>query len=108
MRILPLRALFRFYRTVWVFSNVVTLSLIGFSLNRILPYFSLFLVYFLWLKVLSNLGIGYIARQKYRDQYWFYHNLGLSETALFSGAFALDLLIAFLLIGSVYQVLLLL
>jgi hypothetical protein len=106
--LLKCKAIFRFYRTFWSFSNLVTLSLIGVSLERIVHYFSLFFVYFWWFKLLSEGAVWYLVRQNYSTKFWFYHNLGLSETVLFGGAFALDILIALVLIGGAYQLLLIL
>ncbi|WP_150878041.1 hypothetical protein [Larkinella humicola] len=103
MRLLKLQAVFLFYRTFWVVSNLVTVGLIGVSLLKLVEYFPLFLVYFLWFKLLSEVAVWYLVRKNYQPRFWFYHNLGLSETALFAGAFAIDLLIAFLLIGLAYQ-----
>ncbi|MGM9509590.1 hypothetical protein ACS5NO_17785 [Larkinella sp. GY13] len=103
MRLLKLQAVFLFYRTFWVFSNLVSMGLIGVSLLKIVEYFPLFLVYFLWFKLLSEVAVWYLVRKNYQPRFWFYHNLGLSETVLFAGAFVIDLLIAFLLIGLAYQ-----
>jgi len=108
MRYLKLRAIVLFYRTFWLFSNLVTLGLIGVSLEKIVNYFPLFFVYFWWIKLFSEAVVWYLTRQQYRAQFWFYHNLGLSETVLFAGAFGLDVLIALLLIFGTYQLLLVL
>ncbi|GAB3268776.1 hypothetical protein GCM10027347_38420 [Larkinella harenae] len=97
------RAIFFFYRTFWLFTNMVTLGLLIVSIERLNGYFLLFLVYFLWFKLLSEVGVWYIVQQHQRNQFCFYHNLGLSRTVLFGGAFTLDLLIALLLIGITYQ-----
>ncbi|MFD1142511.1 hypothetical protein ACFQ4C_15405 [Larkinella insperata] len=108
MRYLKLRAIVLFYRTFWLFSNAVTLGLIGVSLNKMVCYFPLFFVYFWWFKLLSEGAVWYLIRRNYRAQFWFYHNLGLSEAALFGGAFVLDSLIALLLIFGIRHLLLVL
>ncbi|MGA0557118.1 hypothetical protein ACO2Q8_10730 [Larkinella sp. VNQ87] len=101
-----LKVIWLFYRQFGLASNLVTVALIGVSLERIKDYFPLFIVYFLWFKLLSNGIIGYLTRRMFKDRFWFYYNLGLSETALFGGAFALDFLITLLLIFTTYQLLL--
>ncbi|MGV3559969.1 hypothetical protein [Larkinella arboricola] len=108
MRYLKFRAIVMFYRTFWVASNAVTVGLIVVSLEKIVRYFPLFFVYFWWFKLLSEGAVWYLVRQNYRAQFWFYHNLGLSEAVLFGGAFLLDLLIALLLILVTYHLLLVL
>ena len=86
-----------------VFSTVLTLAIIVAFWKWLADYIHLFIVIFLWFKLVSNTGIWYLTRKAYKAQFWFYHNLGLSETDLFCGAFTLDLLIASLLIFSSYQ-----
>jgi hypothetical protein len=103
MRTLQLRAIFLFYRTFWLFSNAVTLGLIGAFWPQLTAYFHFFIVYFLWFKLFSNTGIWYLTRKIYKTGFWFYHNLGIAETVLFGGAFLLDLLVACLFIFCAYQ-----
>ncbi|GAB3328834.1 hypothetical protein GCM10027299_31490 [Larkinella ripae] len=103
-----LTLIFLFYRTFWVFSNAVTLALIGVSVIRMVDYFSLFFVYFCWFKLFSEGVVWYLTRRHYRARFWFYHNLGLSEAVLFGGAFVLDILMALFLIFGAYHLLLLL
>ncbi|GAB3911706.1 hypothetical protein GCM10028803_53780 [Larkinella knui] len=103
MRLPKLQAVFLFYRTFRVFSNAVTLGLIAAFWLRLADYFHLFIVYFLWVKTFSNVVIWYLIRKNYKAQFWFYHNLGWSQTALFGGAFVLDLLVTSLLLFGSYQ-----
>ncbi|GAB3932648.1 hypothetical protein [Larkinella terrae] len=105
---LKLRAILLFYRTFWPFSNALTVGIIWAFFLQLTAYFHLFIVIFLWFKLLSAAGIWYLIRKIYKAQFWFYHNLGLSERVLFGGAFLIDLLIGFLLAFSTYQLLLLL
>lgn len=82
------------------------MGLIYVSLKRIVSHFPLFFVYFWWFKLLSEVAVWYLVRHNYRTRFWFFHNLGLSETALFGGAFTLDILIALVLMYGTYYFLL--
>lgn len=91
MTLSKLRAIYRFYGQLFVFTNAVTIGLLLAVWPEKPGLMGQSVVYFGWGKLVTDAPIWYLHRSFDKTSVWFYYNLGLSERALYGGAFSLDL-----------------
>lgn len=95
---LKLKLLFHYYRSIHSFNlpfslltGVLTLAVSQHKVAGMINGFSLCLV-------TGGFALAlYLYEQRYSQQYYFYHNLGLSRLHLAAGALSINLLLVFLL-----------
>jgi hypothetical protein len=80
----------RFYGRIFLLTNVVTVGLLLALWPEKLGLLGQTAVYFTWGKLFTDAPLWYLHRSFDKTGLWFYHNLGLSERALYVGAFGLD------------------
>lgn len=95
-------AIFYFYRSIGLFTGIISLALWGLADLPLDREFYIFLPRYVIIKLMTDFIIWrYIKKHRMTSQRYFYHNLGISETRLYLTAFAVDMLIFFLLVAAV-------
>lgn len=99
MTLTKFRAIYRFYGQIFLFTNAVTVGLLVALWPEKPGLLGQSVVYFGWGKVFTDAPIWYLHRSFDKTSIWFYHNLGLSERALYGGVLGLDLAVGLALIA---------
>jgi hypothetical protein len=95
-------AILYFYRSIGLFTGIISLALWALADLPLHNNFHVFLPRYLIIKLITDyIILRYIRKYRMASQRYFYHNLGISETRLYLTAFGLDILIFFLLVAVV-------